>query len=262
MDATSPTDYTATSGTVTLAPGATTQAIAVVIQGDTANNPPETFTVILGSPTNSTIATGTGTGTISDISPTLSINNTTITAPLTGTTTDDFTVTLSAASNKAVTVNYATSNGSATSPTDYTATSGTLTIAAGQTTGIIPVPIQGDTANNPPETFNVTLSSPTHATITSPVGVGTIDDISPTLSINNTTVTAPLTGTTTDNFTVTLSAASSQAVTVNYTTNNGTATSPTDFTAASGTLTIAADEDNGTSLSPFKRILPITLLKR
>ena len=159
---------------------------------------------------------------------------------MTGTTTDDFTVTLSAASNQTVTVNYATSDGTATSPTDYTATTGTITFAAGQTTEQIPVVIQGDTFNNVPETFNVTLSTPTNATIATGTGTGTIDDIAPTLSINNTTVTAPLTGTTTDDFTVTLSAASNQAVTVNYATSDGTATNPTDYTATTGTITFAA----------------------
>ena len=89
-----------------------------------------------------------------------------------------------------------------------------MIFAAGQTTELIPVVIQGDTSNNPPETMSVTLSSPTNATIATPTGTGTIDDIAPTLSINNTTVTAPLTGTTTDDFTVTLSAASNQIVTV------------------------------------------------
>ena len=163
--ATSPTDYTATSGTVTFAPGQTTEQIAVVIQGDTANNAPETMQVNLTSPTNATILTPSGIGTIDDIAPTISINNPTFIAPLTGSATDDFTVTLSAASNQTVTVNYTTADGTATSPTDYTATTGTVTFAAGQTSEQIAVVIQGDTANNAPETMQVNLSSPTNATI-------------------------------------------------------------------------------------------------
>ena len=131
-----------------------------------------------------------------------------------------------------------------------------------QTTEQIPVIIQGDTVNNVPETFNVTLSTPTNATIATGTGIGTIDDIAPTLSINNTTVTAPLTGTTTDDFTVTLSAASNQAVTVNYATSDGTATNPTDYTATTGTITFAAGvKQLNKSLSSSKATQPIMLLK-
>ena len=61
----------------------------------------------------------------------------------------------------------------------------------------------------------------------------------PTLSINDVTVTEGNTGTTPVVFTVTLSAASSQTVTDNYATANGTATMGSDYTATSGTLTFA-----------------------
>ena len=67
---------------------------------------------------------------------------------------------LSAASNQTVTVNYTTADATATNPTDYTATSGTVTFAAGQTSEQIAVVIQGDTANNAPETMQVNLDQP------------------------------------------------------------------------------------------------------
>jgi len=57
-------DYVATSGTLTFAPGTTTQPVTVNVIGDTTPEPNETFFVNLSSPTNATIATGTGTGTI------------------------------------------------------------------------------------------------------------------------------------------------------------------------------------------------------
>jgi uncharacterized repeat protein (TIGR01451 family) len=61
--AAAPGDYAATSGTLTFAPGVTTQPITVLVNGDTAFEPNETFAVNLNTPTNATIATGSGTGT-------------------------------------------------------------------------------------------------------------------------------------------------------------------------------------------------------
>lgn len=85
-----------------------------------------------------------------------------------------FQVSLSPASAKAVTVRYATSNGTATAGSDYVATSGTLTFAPGQTSQTINVPIAGDLNIEPDETFSVTLSNPVNATIPADTGAGTI----------------------------------------------------------------------------------------
>ncbi|MEO8035406.1 MAG: IPTL-CTERM sorting domain-containing protein, partial [Acidobacteriota bacterium] len=57
-------DYTSTSGTLTFAPGTTTQTVAVPVTGDTTVESDETFTVNLSAPVNATITTATGTGTI------------------------------------------------------------------------------------------------------------------------------------------------------------------------------------------------------
>ena len=69
-----------------------------------------------------------------------------------------FTVTLGSASNAAITVNYATADGTATAPGDYTATNGTLTFAPGDTSKTINVPVVGDTTVEGDETLTVTLS--------------------------------------------------------------------------------------------------------
>ncbi|HBL61358.1 MAG TPA: hypothetical protein DDZ80_23890, partial [Cyanobacteria bacterium UBA8803] len=55
---------------------------------------------------------------------------------------------------------------------DYTATSGTLTFASGETSKTITVPIIGDLLNEDNETFTVNLSNPTNATIADGQGVG------------------------------------------------------------------------------------------
>ncbi len=87
-----------------------------------------------------------------------------------------FTVRLSAASQATVTVNYATANGSAKAPADYTATSGTLTFAPGETTKTIAVPIRGDRRDERNEVFFVNLSGASNATISDAQGLGTIID--------------------------------------------------------------------------------------
>src|SRR6185295_12432428 len=82
----------------------------------------------------------------------------------------------SAASESRVTVQYATTNGSAQAGTDYMATSGTLTFAAGETSKPIVVPILGDTTSEPDETFSVTLANPIGATLGTAQATGTIVD--------------------------------------------------------------------------------------
>jgi len=59
-------DYMAASGTLTFAPGATTQPVSVTVNGDTKNEANETFVVNLTGPANATIAKSQGTGTINN----------------------------------------------------------------------------------------------------------------------------------------------------------------------------------------------------
>src|SRR5581483_5828907 len=98
-----------------------------------------------------------------------------------------FTVTLSAASTQAITVAYTTGNDTATAGSDYQTTSGTLTFAPGETSKPITVPVIGDRLGEPNETFLVSLSSPTNATIGDGYGMGTIVDNEPRISISDVT---------------------------------------------------------------------------
>ncbi len=85
-----------------------------------------------------------------------------------------FEVTLSSPATTTVTVAFATSDGTAATPADYAARTGTLTFAAGQTTQSIAVPTVGDLLAEADETFIVELSAPTGATIADGLATGTI----------------------------------------------------------------------------------------
>ena len=100
-----------------------------------------------------------------------------------------YTVTLSSPTTQTISVNYATANGTATAGLDYTATIGTLTFAPGATSKVINIPILNDSLNEADETFTLTLSSPTNASL------GTL-----------TTATTTITDTLTASVTTTLSA--------------------------------------------------------
>ncbi|MEO8256999.1 MAG: DUF4082 domain-containing protein [Acidobacteriota bacterium] len=238
--ATAGSDYTAAAGTLTFAPGTTTQTIAVPVLGDALDEANETFTFTLSGATNATIAAAQGIGTIvdDDATPSIVINNASVAEGDAGTTSASLVATLSAPSGQTVTVNYATANGTATSPSDYVTGSGTVTFAPGATTASIPVVVVGDTTYEADQTVLVNLSGATNATIADAQGILTItnDDL-PLLTINSTSVTEGNSVSATATFTVTLTPASAQTVTVAYATANGTAASGTDYTATSGTLT-------------------------
>ncbi len=88
----------------------------------------------------------------------------------------EFTVSLSAASARQVTVEYGTSDGTAESGTDYTAASGTLAFAAGETSKTVSVATADDSADEEDETFTLTLSNPADATLGNATATGTIVD--------------------------------------------------------------------------------------
>ena len=198
-----------------------------------------------------------------DGEPTLSIDSPSVAEGDSSTATMTFKVTLSPASGKPASVTYAdAATGTATSATDYRAiTGGTLNFAAGDTEKTVTVTVNGDTTDEPHETVVLRLSSPSNAALsggkTTLDGTGTItdDDDAPTVSVAD--ATAVNEGhdpdTTVDmSFTVTLSEASSLAVTVPYTLT-GTATGGSDYeTPASTSLSIPAGDSSGTIVIKVK----------
>src|SRR5262249_25626487 len=221
-------DYQSASGTLTFAPGETNKTISVSAIGDTIDEPDETFSVNLLAPTNAVLGNSQGIGTILDDDappPTLAINDASVSEGNSGTVNAVFTVSLSAPSTVAVTVNFATANSTATAGSDYQAQSGTLTFAPGETSKTVTIAVNGDRLGEGDERFTAGLSGATNATIADGLGEGTILDDEPRISINDVTKREGGRGhTTLFTFTVTLSAAYDQAVTMSFRTVDGAAT--------------------------------------
>ena len=189
--ATAGVDYVASSLTSqTIPTGASTYTFTVLVNGETLNEPSETFFVNVPNVTSAVVVDGQGVGTIvnDDPLPSLSINDVTLIEGNAGTVNAVFTVTLSAASGQTVSVNYATADGTATQPADYTNTSGTLTFTPGQTTRTITVPVIGETVPEANETFFVNLSGAVNATIADNQGLGTITNDDVPVTVNPATV--------------------------------------------------------------------------
>ncbi len=90
-----------------------------------------------------------------------------------------FQVTLSRAASSAVTVDYATADGTAVAGEDYTATSGTLTFAAGEVAKTVSVPVLDDAIDEGRETFRFSLSNAAGARVADGEAVGTIVNTDP-----------------------------------------------------------------------------------
>ena len=230
-------DYTAEAGTVTFTPGDVEETVTISLTSDSADEDDETFSVTLGSGSNGTVIDPAAIGTINDDDPppALSIDDVQREEGVDMT----FTVSLSAASGKTVTVNYATADGAAAAPADYTAAAATLTFTPGQVDRTVTISTVDDAVNEAAETFTVVLSGPGNATVGTGTGTGTLldNDGPPGLSVLDAATVlepgGPLL------FTIALLPASGQSVTVQYTTANGTATAGQDYTVTTGQAVFA-----------------------
>lgn len=234
-------DYSARSGKLTFAKGETSKTISVPVIGDRLVEPHEYFFVNLKGAKNAKIADGQGIVEIIDDEPRISIYEGSALEGNSGATSMDVSVSLFFAYDVPVTVQYATANnGSAVAGTDYTAAAGTVTFAPGETTKTIPISIHGDREHEPNETFVVNLSNPSsNAEIVKQSAVCTILNDEPQITIDDAWYNSYYDGTA-FTFTVSLSAAADEVVTVNYATADGTAIAGVDYAATSGTLTFAA----------------------
>ena len=184
-----------------------------------------------------------------DGAPTLSIDSPSVAEGDSSTATMTFKVTLSPASGKPVSVAYAdAATGTATSATDYAAiSSGTLNFTAGETEKTVTVTVNGDTTDEPNETVVLRLSSPSNAALSGGAqtldGTGTItdDDGTPSATLVLTPATIDESGNRkTSTVTATLSGTSSEAVTLTVAAAAVSPATTGDFALSGTTLTIAA----------------------
>jgi hypothetical protein len=186
--------------------------------------------------------------------PQLGISDASVNEGDSGANNATFTISMDKTADRAVTVDYATSDGSAMAPDDYQSTNGTATIPAGETRTTVNVPVSGDTTVEPDEQFDVDLSQPQNASVGDGSATGTItnDDAeqpppsSTSVSINDTSVSESNGGTAAERFTVSLDQPSNGVTTVHYATDaaRGTAESTSDYTPETGTVTFQNGEQS------------------
>ena len=248
--ATSGSDYTALSGTATITAGTTTVTINIPVTNDILVEGNETVILTMSSVTSGLATLGapvSATNTIADNdAPFVTIANTTNgneAGPVNGV----MTVSQTAIPTTPIVISY-TVSGTATSGLDFTVLSGTVTIPTGSTTATITIPIIDDLIVEGSETVIVTLTAITSGAASlgaTLIATNTIaDNDSATVTIANTTNGAEA-GPTAGVFTLTQSKASATNTIIAYTVA-GSATSGTDYTALSGTVTIPAGATTAT----------------
>ncbi|MFN8494902.1 MAG: Calx-beta domain-containing protein [Caldilineaceae bacterium] len=165
-------DYVGVSDELIIPAGEMTKTFEVFIIDDNTAESPETVNLKLDSPTNATLgALTTATLTIVDddsgVTPTVQFSSAAYSVNE-GAGTATITVTLSAPAASPVSVNYATSSGTATDGSDYSGVTSALNFTAGQLSKTFTVPITQDTAVEGNETINLALTAPSGATLGTP----------------------------------------------------------------------------------------------
>ena len=249
-------DYTAIAPaqTLTFNPGELSKTFQVAIADDSNAEGPENVQLVLSNPQNLTA------GAAPQIGPNgpaeLAINDDDVStfhfsapayfvqenAPAGHAT---ITVNRAGATNIPASVNYSTSDGTATvAGSDYTAAAGTLNFAAGETTKTFDVNVSNDGASEANETVYLTLTSGATAVDTSLLSI--VDDDNPKASVQ---LSSPVYSANeaggTATITVTLSHAVNPDLTVNYATADGTALAGSDYTNTNGTLTFSGNVAGG-----------------
>ncbi len=258
-------DYIITSGTLNFASGVNSQMFNITVCTDGLFEGNETVNLVLSNPQPTGQATlGTPNMAVltivdNDAQPSVQFSSATYSVGEAGPTAT-ITVTRTGAPDNVVSVNYATSNGTATGgaacggAVDYQNTSGTLNFATGVSSQTFTVAICDDALAEMSETVNLALSSPTGAVLGTPnTAVLTItdNDAAPTLQFSSATTSVGEGGGTVT-LTVTRNGATGNAVTVDYSTLGGSATggascaAGVDFVNTSGTLNFAIGDTSKT----------------
>ena len=162
-------------------------------------------------------------------------------------TTATFTVGLTGPTAMPASVDAATIVGTA-DLTDFDANAATLTFLPGQTSLTFDVVVHGDTTFENDEAFTVQLANPLAAQVVGGTGVGTItnDDGVPGLTVDDVSVPEGNVGATAATFTVSLGNPSAFPVSVDVTTQDGTAGAPGDYAATAASLAFLPGETSHT----------------
>ena len=240
-------DYVATSGTLVLLPGTLAAQIRVVVLGDVVDEPDETLVITFSNVQQAVLHDAMVVGTVlDDDHAMLSIASAQVVEGDASTAVLVFEVSLTTPATAAVSVDWVTSNGTATAGEDYQAGSGTLTIAPGQRFVTIAVVVLGDVIDEPDETLVITLSNVKGALLGGATAVGTLlDDDRALLSIESAAVSEGDTGSAELVFGVSLSVPSAVSISVEWTTADVTATAGEDYEAVTGTLSLPPGETSG-----------------
>jgi hypothetical protein len=255
--ATASTDYTLAAGTVNFAAGDTSETFPVTIHGDNAAEGNETIGLQLTQG-----ATQVGTALLSIVdnddidNPSVQFSNATYTVNEAASALT-VTVSLSEPAAGGESVDYATSDTAdpshATAGSDYTATGGTLTFTAGQTSQTFNIPLLGDTDVEDDEDFRVTLSNEQNLVLGDPHQAAVTildDDATGTLAFSSLSYNA---GEASGHATVTVQriGGSGGSASVDYASTDGTAHAPDDYTSTQGTLNFADGETQKTFEVPI-----------
>jgi hypothetical protein len=232
--------------TITFAPGEPSKTVTVNVSDDPSYEGDETFSLVLSGPKGGLIKDGLGLGTIQndDLPPLISVAGATILEGDNGSSGLVFLVNLSTASGLPVTTDFTAADGTAVAGTDYTPASGTLTFAPGETTKTISVEVLGDGAVEEHETFVMSLSATTGATIGVGSAAGTILNDDGLIHISDASAREGDSGLTSLEFVISLEKISALPITVNYATLDGTANALADYapSPASAQITFAPGE--------------------
>lgn len=183
--------------------------------------------------------------------PGVTVSSVSVTEGDSGTKTAQVTLALAAAATGTTTIAYRTVAGTATAGSDFIASTGTVSIRPGSTSGTVGVTIVGDTVVEPDETFTVEVTAVNGQAVTGVAGTVTIvnDDVAasgPPVTIANTSLPEGNFGTPVMRFTLTLAAKSTRQASVSYATSDGTARAGEDYLAAKGTVVFMPGETSKT----------------
>lgn len=251
--ATSPADYTQTSGTLTFLDGEMSKTISIPLPDDSVSEVQKYFFLSLGNPKGGATLGNQSSiqlSIVDDDAPTISINDVQVTEGDSGITNAVFTVSLQRPYFSDGHVDFATIAGTATSGADYQPVSGTLTFLKGETTKTITVQLNGDSIQEPNEAFSVKLSNNDVLAVSKNSGTCTIidDDAGqpqPTTQFDSAIYTVSE-GAHFKQINIARTGDSSSAASVDYATSDGTAIQHSDYTIALGTLQFAAGETSKT----------------